>query len=176
MKQNSDPFVVKKAIFEYTSLTDHNNQFVQKIKTTDALSMALANELDLVCFKKGENGGLPFCKIMGFGKWKYENEKKKKKQHSQGKKVSKELKFSPVIGDHDVEHKIRQAIEFLRKGNDVMLSMWLKGRQRIYFKEAEERMNEIVALCKDHGEETSRKKTSNNITVRLVKKTVKEAK
>ena len=165
----NDPFVLKRPIFERTRLVDHQNQFYQDIATSEALNLARSNNMDLVCFSKGDRRESPFCKIINYGKWKYENDKRKKQQESEHKKITKEVRFSPVIEDHDVEHKIKQAVEFLEKGNEVLFSMRLKGRQRKFFSDAEERMNEIVAMCGEHGSEIARKKTSNTITVRVAK-------
>ena len=86
----------------------------------------------------------------------------------------KELRFSPVIGDHDIEHKLKQAKEFIEKGHEVMFSMYLKGRQRHHFDLAEEKMNGIVGLCSDYGEEVFRKKLANTILVRVAKRTIKK--
>jgi translation initiation factor IF-3 len=75
---------------------------------------------------------------------------------------------SPVIGDHDLQHKLKQAQEFLDNGDDVLFSMRLKGRQAAHMGDAEGKMNEIIASC-GNGKEVSRKKTRNTIAVRLNK-------
>ena len=85
------------------------------------------------------------------------------------------MRFSPVISNHDVEHKIKQVISFLDENDDVVLSMRLKGRQRAHFDIAETRMNEIVALCSEHGSVVSIKKTSSMINVRMGKKKEEKA-
>ena len=173
MNNNGDPFVVDRVMFEYISLVNQNNEFNKSIKTLDALNMAKQNGLDLVCFKRGQNEELPFCKILNFGKWRYAEEKRKKKQKQHSvKRVIKELQFSPDIDDNDIKHKIKQAIEFLKKGNELVLKMALSGRQRLHMKEAEEKFNTIIGLCKDYGEETKREKSENSIIVRMKKNTV----
>jgi len=173
LNNSSDPFVVDRAFSEYTSLVDHNDNFNKSIKILDALTMAKQNGLDLVCFKRGQNGELPFCKILNFGKWKYAEEKKKKKQKQHANKsVVKELRFSPDIDDNDIKHKINQAIEFLKRGDEVILAMYLRGRQKIYRKEAEAKLNQIAALCKDYGEEIKREKTESGIVIRIKKTNV----
>jgi len=82
--------------------------------------------------------------------------------------------LSPVISDHDVEHKLKQAKEFLEDGDDVILVMKIKGRQRAHLDVAELRMNEIVAKCSEYGTEVQRKKNPGLITVRMVKSKLKE--
>ena len=62
---------------------------------------------------------------------------------------------------------MKRVKEFIDGGNDVLFFMRLKGRQRAHFKDAEVRMNEIVAMCSDYTKEISRRKSSNTIAVRV---------
>ena len=169
MKKQNNPFIVFRITFQETRLIDHENNYYGNIKTADAQKMAERMNLNLVCFKGSEDGELPFCKIIDYGKWKYMNEKKKKKQIKESKHATKEIRFSPVIEQHDVEHKIKQAVEFLEEGNDVIFSMRLKGRQRNFLNEANEKMTEIVNMCSEYGKEQSRKKSSSMIIVKIAK-------
>jgi translation initiation factor IF-3 len=162
------PYVINYADFKQLRLSDAQNQFHKQVYIVDAKKMASEAGMDLVCFEEPKGASLAFCKIIDFGKWKYQQGKSKKKNASQ-KKVTKEIRFSPAISDNDIHHKIKQAKEFLNDDNDVVFFMRLKGRQRFHHKDAEERMSEIAALCHDVGREVSRKSSSNNISVRLVK-------
>ena len=171
MKSNSEPFIVKYVDFHATRLIDSNNNFYQEINIGKAKQMAKDAGLDLVCFKspsKGDSSELAFCKIIDYGKWRYSEEKRKKKSQTH-KKQTKEIRFSPSISDHDIEHKLKQVEEFLTKGDDVIFSMRLKGRQRFYFDEAEEKMNGIIKMCENYGKELNRRKTKNMINVRMGK-------
>ena len=171
MKNNSgQPFLVKYVDFSTTKLLDENNQFLANVHIKDAKKKAEEAGLDLVCFNQPSKDDLAFCKIINFGKWKYENEKKKKKHRKESKNTTKEVRFSAVIGEHDIEHKVKQVKEFLDEGDDVVLSMRLKGRQRAHFSDAEIKMNEIVEKCLDHGQIVTTRKTHDTITVRLNKK------
>jgi len=169
-----EPFIVKRDFFKFVKLADHQNNFYNSIEIAKAKQIALENSMDLVCFNRPSDKDLAFCKIIDYGKWKYDNEKKKKKQQKVNKKVTKEVRFSPVIGEHDIEHKVKQAIQFLETGNDVLFSMTLKGRQKVHFKEAEELMDQIVGKCSEVGKEVSRKKAKNAISIRVVADTKKE--
>jgi translation initiation factor IF-3 len=131
--------------------------------------MARANNMDLVCFKDDNRNELPLCKIVSFSKWKYAEEKNKKKLKMQNRKDTKEIRFTPDICENDIGHKMRQAKEFLHRGDDVVLSMQMRGRQRIYAEEAEKKLNDIVAMCNDCGKEVSRNKTDNGIIVKIAK-------
>jgi len=172
----SDPFIVnpKYCGFEFTKIIDAQKNFYNQMKVFDACKMAEDMGLNLVCFNKPTDKDLAFCKIIDFNKWKYEEEKNKKKMEKLNKRQNKEIRFSPVIDDHDIEHKMRQANEFLDDGNDVTLTMKLKGREKIHFAEAELKMNKIVSMCNGHGKESSRKKNGSMIIVHLSKVSAKE--
>ena len=167
--KSSEPFVIRYITFDTIKLLDQNGQFHNQIKTLDAQKRALDIGLDLVCFNKPNGNDLAFCKLIDFNKWKYDEEKRKKKEAKENKRESKEIRLSPNIADNDVKHKIKQVNEFLDDGDDVALIMKLRGREKIYFTEAETRMNMIVGMCDGHGREVFRKKTGDLIIVRLSK-------
>lgn len=96
--------------------------------TRDALKAAQDLNLDLV--EINPRATPPVCKIMDFGKYKYEEKKKaqadKKKQHNQ---ELKELTFRPNTDENDLKHKIEQAKEFLADGNKVKFTVRFRGRE-----------------------------------------------
>lgn len=98
------------------------------ISTRDALDRAMDAGLDLV--EVSPNVDPPVCKIMDFGKFKYEQARAareaRKKQHTT---QVKEVKFRPGIEDHDYDFKLRHARRFLAEGNKVKLTMMFRGRQ-----------------------------------------------
>ena len=74
----------------------------------------------------------PVCKILDYGKFKYETQKKKQEAKKNQKVVNiKELKFRPVIDKHDFEVKIKQAKKFLAQGDKVKFTMRFKGREGV---------------------------------------------
>ena len=166
--KSDEPYIVKYANFDSARLIDQDNNFHAQVRIADAKRMAQDAELDLVCFNEPDGKQLAFCKIIDYGKWKYSEEKKKKKQHQVSKRSIKEIRFSPVIGEHDIEHKIKQAKGFLEDGDEVVFSMRLKGRQRAHFDDAEKKLNEIVAMCGDINI-VSVKKGAGFINIRIVK-------
>lgn len=165
---SSSPYVIHFISFPATRLVDHTGQYHQSIRTDAALRMAKDEGLDLVCFNKPEIGAAALCKIVDFGKWKYENEKQKKKNEKTHKKENKEIRFSPNIGDNDIAHKTKQINEFLDAGDDVLMVMKLKGRERMHLPEAEQKFDQIVSCCTS-GKVLSRKTTGNIIFVRMSK-------
>jgi len=94
----------------------------------DALNKAIAAELDLVEVSSGK--AVPVCKVMDFGKWKYEQSKrvKRNKNHTQ-KHVMKEIKFRPNTGNNDLEYRAKNAVKFLSAGHKVKLSVRFRGRE-----------------------------------------------
>ncbi len=99
------------------------------VPTAEALRLAREAGLDLV--EVAPNARPPVCKILDFGKWKYQQQKKEQKSHSHSKGGQlKELKLRTVrIGDHDLEIKVNHARMFLAEGNKVQFTLQFKGRE-----------------------------------------------
>ena len=101
------------------------------ISTRDALRKATEAALDLV--EISPNAHPPVCRIMDYGKFKYESEKKDRqaKKHQTQTKL-KEIKFHSNVGDHDYDTKIRHASEFLAEGHRVKFSLYFRGRENAH--------------------------------------------
>lgn len=93
-----------------------------------AQKMADEKHLDLV--KISPTAKPPVCKIMDYSKYKFDQTKKEKEARKKQKTVSvKELRLSPNIDTHDVEVKVKKAIEFLKSGDKVKISIRFRGRE-----------------------------------------------
>jgi translation initiation factor IF-3 len=93
-----------------------------------ALQMAQEAGLDLV--EVAPNADPPVCKIMDYGKFKYqESIRAKEARKKQGHQQVKEIRFGPKIGDHDYQTKRNRVIEFLEDGHRVKVSVRFKGRE-----------------------------------------------
>ncbi len=98
------------------------------ISTRDAMNLADEEGLDLVLV--APDGKPPVAKIMDYGKFKYQQEKKQKEARKKQKViVVKEVKFSVKIAENDINYKVKHAIEFLQKGYHVKCRVFLKGRE-----------------------------------------------
>jgi translation initiation factor IF-3 len=99
------------------------------IKTLpDALQMAREQELDLVEVAPLANP--PVCRIMDYGKWKYEEAQKAKESRRKSSAVSiKEMKYRPKIGTGDFDTKTRKVAEFLGEGHKVKITIMFRGRE-----------------------------------------------
>src|SRR5919197_1178102 len=110
-------------------LIDQNDDKVGSITTSEALRRAREAGLDLV--EVAPTARPPVCRIMDYGKWRYQQQKKEDKSRasSRGGQL-KELKLKTVrIGDHDLQIKINHAREFLKEGNKVQFTLQFRGRE-----------------------------------------------
>jgi len=124
-------------------LIGEEGEQIGNIKTTEALRMAREVELDLV--EVNPKGDVPIVKIMDYGQFKYEQEKKAHKQKVQQKKIeTKGVRLSVRISKHDFSFRIDQAVKFLQKGNKLKIEIILKGREKAHPEKAAEIINEFV--------------------------------
>ncbi len=118
------------------------------IPLREALDAARDSGLDLV--EIAGNADPPVCKIMDYGKYKYEMSKKahlaKKKQ---AVIVVKEIKIRPKIDEHDYKFKIKHAMQFLAAGNKVKISIVFRGREMAYMEKGREILNRVAAEVED---------------------------
>ncbi len=96
------------------------------MKLSDAIRKAQEMGLDLV--EVAANANPPVCRIVDFGKFKYEAAKQEKEKKHSGSKL-KEIKFRVNCAEHDYETKMRHAEEFLDKGNKVRVQLQFRGRE-----------------------------------------------
>ncbi len=97
--------------------------------------MAKEKGLDLV--EINPTSRPPVCKIMDFGKYKYDLAKKIKEAKGRQKETElKEIRLTAKIGDHDIEYKAKNAKEFFAEGHKVKVSMRLRGRENIFVEQA----------------------------------------
>jgi translation initiation factor IF-3 len=109
-------------------LVDEKGQMVGVVGRNEALTMAVNAGLDLV--EIAPNADPPVCKILDFGKYKYEEQKKKNEARKKQKIIEvKEIKLRPSIDDHDYEVKRRSMIKFIEEGDKVKVTMRFRGRE-----------------------------------------------
>ena len=161
-----DPFVVDRITFPKTKLVDERGEYHETFSVREALKTSKEYGLNLVCFDlPRDRNKLPLCKIIDFGKFKYRQDKKTKKMRNDQKSHSKEIRLTPVIDPHDVEHKMNQTIELLQEGDDVAVSMVFRGRHKKLRDVGEKRLEEIKEQF--DLKELSRKSSINSITIQV---------
>ena len=116
----------------------------------DALALAEAADLDLV--NVSPNAEPPVCKILDYGKYRYEQQKKEKMaKKNQHVTEIKEIRLSPSIEDHDVDVKAKTAIKFLQDGDKLKVSLRFRGRERDYTQLGYEVMQKFAEIVSDYG-------------------------
>lgn len=109
-------------------LVDAEGEMVGVVPLQKALDMATSAGLDLV--EVSPNAEPPVCKILDYGKYKYEQQKKAQEAKKKQKVVElKELKLRPNIEDHDYKVKLNHAKRFLEAGNKVKFTLRFRGRE-----------------------------------------------
>lgn len=120
------------------------------IATRDAMRMAEEQGMDLV--EISPNADPPVCRIMDFGKYRYDESVKKKKarrQSMQHSRVVKEIKFHANVAEHDYVTKVGHVREFLSKGHKVKLTLQYRGRENAHKELGMEVMNRVIRDCQD---------------------------
>jgi len=109
-------------------LVDERGEMVGIVQRNEALAMAADAGLDLV--EIAPNTDPPVCKILDYGKYKYEEQKKKNEARKKQKVIEvKEIKLRPSIDDHDYEVKMRSMNKFIEEGDKVKVTMRFRGRE-----------------------------------------------
>jgi translation initiation factor IF-3 len=125
-------------------LIDHNGENRGVIHPLEALRMAEEVGLDLV--EISPTATPPVCKIMDFGKFKYEQQKKAAEAKKNQKIIEiKEVKFRPNIDDHDYDVKMRSVTRFLEDGDKVKVTLRFRGREMAHQELGRELLNRISA-------------------------------
>lgn len=116
------------------------------VPTAQALEMARELGLDLVEVSATERP--PVCKIMDYGKYKYTQSKKTHQKTHQQK--LKEIRVRPKTGDHDIQTKIHQAIQFLEHNDKVQVNVLFRGREMQHIEEGRRVMDQVMAALLEH--------------------------
>lgn len=127
-KKDDGPRINDDISVDEVRLIDSEGEMVGVVSTRKALEMAEEAGLDLV--ELSPNAEPPVCKILDYGKYKYEQQKKANEARKKQKTVEvKEVKMSPRIEKNDYDVKMRNAKRFLESGNKVKISMRFRGRE-----------------------------------------------
>ncbi|MCD6257082.1 translation initiation factor IF-3 [Candidatus Aerophobetes bacterium] len=120
-----------------------------------ALEIARKEELDLV--EVAPQANPPVCRLLDYGKFKYQLDKKRKKNRKkQTSDTLKEIRLSYKIGDHDLQIKVKKVQQFLKEGHRVKLSIRFRGRENIYKEEGKQLLEKVAKEVEDVGKVESR--------------------
>ena len=148
VSQDRGPRINHQIRIRQVRVIDEDNKQLGILLTADALALAIQKQLDLV--EIAPNQRPPVCRIMDFGKYKYEEKKKEQASRRKQHQVQiKELRVRPVTGEHDLQVKIKQARQFFADGDKVLVCCVFKGRQITHKEVGEQVINEVVKELSD---------------------------
>lgn len=117
-----------------------------------AEAMAKAGDADLDLVKISPNAVPPVCKLMDYGKYRFEQSKKEREFRKNQKVITvKEVRLSATIEDHDIDVKLKNAIKFLKDGNKVKATIRFRGRQITHSEIGRQVMTEFAERIKEYG-------------------------
>jgi translation initiation factor IF-3 len=131
-------------------LIDEEGQQVGIIPTRDAMEMARSRGLDLV--EVAPNAVPPVCRIMDYGKFRYEQSRKERESRRNQHVIElKEVRIRPKIDDHDLETKGRQAAKFLEAGDKVKMTVLFRGREMAHPDIGKALLDQLADMLRPHA-------------------------
>lgn len=148
-RYNGD-LVNEKIRFPEVLVIGPDGESLGKMSRIDAYRKAESYELDLLCVAPQANP--PVCKIINYGKYRFDTQKKAKEAKKNQKIIElKEIQLTPQIGQHDIETKVKAAIKFLEDGNKVKVGVRFKGRQMAHPEVGNETLNKFLEYVTDYA-------------------------
>lgn len=137
------------------------------MQTSEALRLAQSHGLDLV--EISPNAKPPVCRVMDFGKYRYQESRKDKvaRKH-QASTTLKEIKFHVNVEDHDYAVKLDHICGFLKKGHKVKLSLRFRGRENEHRNFGFDLMNRLAKDCEEFGVPESKPRLYGNNLVMMM--------
>ncbi|MGC1273743.1 MAG: translation initiation factor IF-3 [Planctomycetaceae bacterium] len=127
-------------------VVSHDGQMLGVIPTIDALNLAREAGLDLV--EVAPNERPPVCRIMDFGKFKYQQKKKHSVKPPHQTQI-KEIRLRPKTGEHDIDFKIKRARDFLSHKDKVKVNILFRGREHAHQGRGKEILEGVIAQLQD---------------------------
>uniref|UniRef100_A0A7C2AS84 Translation initiation factor IF-3 n=1 Tax=Thermomicrobium roseum TaxID=500 RepID=A0A7C2AS84_THERO len=126
-------------------LIDETGQHLGIFRTEEALRLARERGLDLV--EVQPNATPPVCRIMDYGKYRYEESRRERESRKRQKTIEvKEIRLRPRIDMHDLETKVRQIQQFLADGAKVKVTVLFRGREIVYQELGERVLQKVLEL------------------------------
>lgn len=147
-KQNDD-LVNGKIRFREVLVIDQNGDQLGTMSSRDAQNKANDANLDLVCV--APKAKPPVCRIMDYGKYRFEKQKKEREQRRNSKVVSlKETQLSPTIDVHDKNVKLKRTLKWLQDGDKVKVAVRFRGRQMAHIEIGQKILDDFVEECSEY--------------------------
>lgn len=131
--------------------------------------MELAAEAGLDLVEISPNAVPPVCKIMDFGKFKYEQQKRESEARKKQKTIEvKEVKFRPNTDTHDYDVKMRNVLKFLQNGDKVKISLRFRGREMAHQNLGRELLERVAVDVKEDGKVESMPKMEGRQMIMMI--------
>lgn len=130
-------------------VVDQDGNQLGVLATKDALAKAKEAELDLV--EVAPDAKPPVCRIMDFGKFKYEKSKRTQKNSKTHQTKLKEIRLRPKTGQHDIDFKVKKAIGFLKHKDKVQVTVLFRGREMAHIEEGRKVMEGVIEQLSEFG-------------------------
>ena len=168
--KTDDIRVNEKIIAKTVRLISSDGKQLGILPVNEAIDIAAGEGLDLV--EVASNVDPPVCRIMDYGKFRYQTSKKAQETRKKGKSFQvKEIKFRPHTDEHDLGFKIKNLRKFLQNKNRVKLTVRFRGREFAYRDAGVDLLNRIAENVKDEGEvEVPPKSEGRNLMMLIVPK------
>ena len=129
---------------------DDEGQPIGIMPARDALTLAQEKGLDLI--EVAPQAQPPVCRIMDYGKYKYEQGKREREQHKKSRQQEiKGIKMRPVTQEHDFQVRVKHTQEFLEKGDKVKVTIQFKAREITHPEIARKLMDKMIVAIGDHA-------------------------
>ncbi|MDR1365190.1 MAG: translation initiation factor IF-3 [Holosporales bacterium] len=167
-RQNA-PMINDEITADSVLLIGVDGEQVGTIPTERALSMAKEAGLDLMVVSEG--AAIPTCKIVDYGKYRYEANRKKTESRKKQKIVElKEVQVRPSIGDHDLSIKCKAINKFIEEGKRVKLVLRFRGRELSHREVGLKVMAKILEYCQDTAKEEMPPKMEGSAMITVLAK------
>lgn len=148
MSKNDDVILNEEIDFPQVRCVGDDGEQYGLISSQEALKIADSKGLDLVLI--APDAKPPVCKIMDYGKFRYQQEKKQKEAKKKQKQIEiKEIKLSIKIASNDINYKVKHAKEFLEENKHVRFRVFLRGREVSEPQAGFEVLNKVAAMLED---------------------------
>ncbi len=134
--------------FSKVAVIDENGNNLGIMSKYDAINRAETVNLDLLCVSPTAKP--PVCKILDYGRYKYEKSKKNRETKKTQTIIEvKEIRITPLIGQHDLETKAKQARQFITDGNRVKVSLKFRGREITMQEKGRDTLKRFIEILND---------------------------
>lgn len=149
MSKADEPRVNRGIRSDSIRLIDEKGNMIGVVAVAEGLRMAEQAGLDLV--EISPTAKPPVCKILDYGKYKYEAQKKAHEARRKQKVIQiKEIKLRPTIGEHDLDIKMKHVMEFLADGDKVRITLRFRGREMDHTDLGMQVLQRVQETLKDH--------------------------